>query len=317
MDFFELYAYVALANYLHFSKAAASINLSPSALSRMLVRLENEVQVVLIERNSRHIQLTEEGKLFLDFARDVLHRKEDILLKLVTGKNRLRGFLRLYASVTACYSVLPPFAASLSRFHPELRLSVQTGDPSNAAEAVRDGRAELALDAKPDKDFSDLEFFPVKRSPLVFVYASSGLLSSTPGASIPPIQTIRTMSDLISWCPLILPKNGTARDRLNKWFRSHNPQGMIAAETEGNEAILALTRLGMGVGLVPEIVLENSPFAEGLKILDIQKELGFYEIGFIQKPQTAGSLSAQQFRKEIAKLIISTYATADDHQMKV
>jgi hypothetical protein len=87
MDFFELHAYVALANYLHFSKAAASINLSPSALSRMLVRLENEVQVVLIERNSRHIQLTEEGKLFLDFARDVLHRKEDILLKLATGKN--------------------------------------------------------------------------------------------------------------------------------------------------------------------------------------------------------------------------------------
>ncbi len=316
MDFFELQAFIALANTLHFSKAASAIHLSPSALSRMIMRLETELQVTLIERSSRQLRLTDEGLLFFDFACDVIHKKEDMQLKIITDKNKLKGILRVYASVTACYSLLPAFAEKLSICHPELRLSVQTGDPSNAATAIREGKAELALDAKPDTSFFDFDFFPIQQSSLVFVTSCKDVLNDKDTEHNTQYAQIENLHDLITHKQLILPKAGIARERINKWLRTHNLHPTIAAETEGNEAILALTRLGIGVGLVPEIVLQNSPFANGLEIINIGNELGIYEIGFIQKPRNTGSLSAQYFRTEIGKLISATYNTRPIHAKK-
>ena len=55
----------------------------------------------------------------------------------------------------------------------------------------------------------------------------------------------------------------------------------IVAEAAGNEAVLALTRLGLGLGLVPLLVLDNSPFADGLRHYEAGEEFGDYDIGFV------------------------------------
>ena len=104
MDFHELEAFVALAKTLHFARAAASIHTSPSGLSRLLGRLEDELGVKLAERDTRRVELTEAGLDFLDFAEDSLRRREELRLGLGSRDGSLRGFLRVYASVTACYS---------------------------------------------------------------------------------------------------------------------------------------------------------------------------------------------------------------------
>ena len=140
MDFHELEAFLVLAETLHFARAASQVYLSPSALSRLLSRLEEEVGVSLFERDTRQVSLTPEGETFLVFVRETLHRRDDLKLRLGERDDRLRGILRVYASVTACYSILPPFVETLSREHPALKLSIETGDPSDAAEAVREGR---------------------------------------------------------------------------------------------------------------------------------------------------------------------------------
>jgi LysR family positive regulator for ilvC len=74
MDFHELEAFLALADTLHFARAAAQVHLSPSALSRLLSRLEEEVGVPLFAREHRQVSLTPEGETFLAFARDSVHR---------------------------------------------------------------------------------------------------------------------------------------------------------------------------------------------------------------------------------------------------
>ena len=81
--------------------------------------------------------------------------------------------------------------------------------------------------------------------------------------------------------PLILPLAGLARLRFDRWARGAGIKPHIAAETAGNEAVLALARLGIGLGLVPRIVLENSPFADGLVIYAAGPGFGDYDIGFI------------------------------------
>jgi Transcriptional regulator len=316
MDFHELESFLALADTLHFARAASQVYLSPSALSRLLSRLEEEVGVALFERDTRQVSLTPEGETFLLFARETIHRRDDLKLRLGERDDSLHGILRVYASVTACYSILPPFAEALSREHPALKLSIETGDPSDAADAVREGRAELALDALPANGFRDLECYSVRKTPLVFATSRSGAYSNIElSLDSPSIKNTgllsasldKNLSRVLSSVPLILPKTGLARERFDRWIRTHGIKPEIAAETAGNEAVLALARLGLGLGLVPRLVLENGPFAEGLILYNAGPEFGDYDIGFVQKPTNSGTDAAKRFRTEIARIVRTTY----------
>jgi LysR family positive regulator for ilvC len=320
MDFHELEAFIALADTFHFARAAAQVHLSPSALSRLLGRLEEELGVTLFERDTRQVSLTAEGETFLSFARETIHRRDDLRLKLSERDDQLRGILRIYASVTACYSILPPLIETLSKEHPALRLSVETGDPAGAAEAVREGRAELGLDAIPPNGYRDLECHSVRKTPLVFVSSRSGAYGKLPlaeesrsaadgsfrlGAS--PVPKSEPLESVLQSVPLVLPKTGLSRDRFDRWSRIHGVKPEIAAETAGNEAVLALARLGLGLGLVPRLVLENGPFADGLVLYGAGPEFGDYDIGFVQKPSVTGTDSARRLRSELARIIRATY----------
>ncbi len=358
MDFHELEAFVALAENLHFARAASQVHLSPSALSRLLGRLEEELGVALLVRDTRQVALTPEGTSFLAFARESIHRQKDLLLTLGERDDRLRGILRIYASVTACYSILPPLVEALAREHPDLRLMVETGDPSDAADAVREGRAELALDALPPNGFRNLDCHSVRTTPLVFVSSRSGAygkvdlphdrmqvagasslsgvglearsgarslsgdgleaglespsgvgLESRSGESslLSAAELERKMIAAISSVPVVLPKTGLSRDRFDRWTRAHGIKPVIAAETVGNEAVLALARLGLGLGLVPRLVLENGPFAEGLVLYEAGPDFGEYDLGFIQKPASSGPESARRIRTAVAEIIRYTY----------
>ncbi|MBU0927513.1 MAG: LysR family transcriptional regulator [Spirochaetes bacterium] len=323
MDFYELEAFVALANALHFARAAAAVHTSPSGLSRLLGRLEEELGVRLAERDTRRVELTEEGRAFLDFATDSLRRRDELRLGLGSRDGMLRGFLRVYASVTACYSVLPPFAEALVAEHPELSLSVETGDPAEADDAARTGRVELAVAAIPDGGFSDLDSYAVRRSPLVLVASRSGPwgrldleLSEGPGLSGPePSATAavdapereRKLARALARAPLILPRAGIARERFDRWSREHGLRPRIAAESGGNEAVLAFARLGLGLALVPRIVVENGPFADGLAIYDGGPAFGDYDIGFVMRKAKTGSESSRRVRAAIAALLERAY----------
>lgn len=301
-------AFVTLARNLHFARAAAAVHTSPSGLSRLLTRLEDELGVRLFERDTRRVELTEHGEAFLDFATESLHRRDDLRLRLGSSDGKLRGYLRVYASVTACYSVLPPFAAALSEEHPELRLSVETGDPAEAEDVVREGRAELAVAALPPKGFTGLDCFSVRRTPLVLASAVSGPygnldLDRTGGDGSRDDRLLKVLSTV----PLILPRVGLARERFDRWIRERNLKPHISAETAGNEAILALARLGLGVGLVPRLVLENGPFAEGLVLYDAGPAFGDYDIGFVQRSTGAGTDAGKRLRAAIEDLLKRTY----------
>lgn len=290
MDFDELEAFLALADTLHFGRAASRVALSPSALSRLILRLEEETGILLFIRDSRQVSLTEDGKLFRDFAQESVFRKNDLHTRFASKKEGLGGILRIYASVTACYSILPSFVEALTKEYPQVRLSIETGDPALAADTVREGRADIAISALPPGGIEDLLCHSVKKTPLVFAAARSGPY----GSLSLPVKTSKSYTKqlrlILSTVPLILPRTGLARQRFDHWVHqqrigTNNSKFLpeITAETAGNEALLALARLGAGLALVPRLVLENSPFAQGLVLYPTDNDFGEYDIGFVQK----------------------------------
>ncbi|MBR0476740.1 MAG: LysR family transcriptional regulator, partial [Treponema sp.] len=112
--------------------------------------------------------------------------------------------------------------------------------------------------------------------------------------------------DIVESVPLILPKAGLARSRFDSWIKSRNVKPIVAAEAEGNEAVMALAALGLGIGLVPQIVLENGPYREGFICHSAGNALGCYDIGFIQKTQISGSESVKKIRLAATDILHNT-----------
>lgn len=296
MNFYELKAFVVLSKQLHFAKTAEEINISPSALSRIITRLEEEAGTDLIDRSNRKVELTPNGKLFVEFAHETLEKQADLFAAFNGDKNKITGTLHVYASVTACYVILPLFIKKLSENYPGIQLVLETGDPAGAIPAVREGRANLAVAAIPEDGLSYMETISVCRSPLIF--AASNEFDFKPGNGSP--------QDFISSVPLILPKTGLARRRFDEWTKSRNVKPVVAAETEGNEAILALAQLGVGMGLVPEIVLQNGRYAESFTSHSAGNILGYYDIGFIRRSEIYGTQSSRRIQQAVSDILHST-----------
>lgn len=222
MNLYELNAFVTLSKTLHFAKAAEEINLSASALSRIITRLEEETGTDLIDRSNRKVELTPNGKLFAEFAKNTTEQFSELKAEFSGDKNKISGTLHVYASVTACYVILPLFIKKLSEKYPGIQLSVETGDPAGAIAAVREGRAGLAVAAIPEDGLSYMETISLRKTPLIFAADKNKNFNFN--------FTTGSPQDFISSIPLILPKTGLARRRFDEWTKSRNVQPIIAAE---------------------------------------------------------------------------------------
>jgi LysR family positive regulator for ilvC len=78
---------------------------------------------------------------------------------------------------------------------------------------------------------------------------------------------------------MILSEAGVSRGRVDEWFREQGIGPNIYAQVAGNEAIVSMVSLGFGIGVVPKIVLDNSPLAERVQVLEVEPALEPFDIG--------------------------------------
>ena len=271
MEFRALKQYVHLAECLQFGRAAKMSNVSPSALSRSIQRLEEGLGVRLLERNNRSVSLTHSGRLFLDYARDALGDWDAVRNRLMKQSGELHGEVSLYCSVTASYSFLFDILAKVRRKHPRIEIKLHTGDPDDAIGRVLAGTEDIAIAARPSNLHAGLAFRKIAVSPLVFIVSRE----HDQGLDSP-----RKPEDW-SRLPMILSERGLARSRVDRLFRKIGVQPNIYAQVAGNEAIVSMVSLGFGVGVVPQIVLDNSPLSEKVCTMNIEPALAPYEVGLV------------------------------------
>ena len=104
MDTRVLKQFINLADSLHFGRASEASHVSPSAMSRSIRQLEEELGMALFERDNRSVALTHAGETFLNYARNSLAQWDDLRNDLMEEAGELRGEVSIYCSVTASYS---------------------------------------------------------------------------------------------------------------------------------------------------------------------------------------------------------------------
>lgn len=267
-----LQQFLSLAQTLHFGQASSACNISLSALSRNIRQLEDELGVRLFNRDNRSVALTEKGKLFEIYARDSLVSWHKIRHELTDSSGTLHGELSLYCSVTASHSILFDLLNRFRPSYPGIEIKLHTGDPEDAIPRVLAGEEDICIAAHPASLNRSLAFEAITVSPLLFI---APLNSGDP--DIP--HTVPPNDDQWTRIPMILSEGGIARTRVDSWFKARKITPRVYAQVSGNEAIVSMVSLGLGVGVVPKIVLDNSLLAKQIRILDVQPELEPYDIG--------------------------------------
>lgn len=264
--------FLALAENLHFGKASEVCNISISALSRHIRQLEEELGVRLFNRDNRTVALTNEGKTFLKYAREASNQWQLIQNELTDDSRELQGKISLYCSVTASYSILFDL---LNRFRPDypgIEIKLHTGVPELAISRIAAGHEDICIAAHPNTLPREVVFKPLTITPLVFI---------APLRSLDPDVPINDPSSAQTWAnvPMVLSETGIARHRVDEWFKAMGISPRIYAQVEGYEAIVSMVSLGLGVGVVPKIVLDNSPLLKRIRVLDVSPELSPFNVG--------------------------------------
>ena len=261
--------FLSLAEHLHFGQASMACNVSISALSRNIRQLEEEAEAELFQRDNRSVRLTAKGRQFLPYAKQALRQWQSICNELAESGDELQGEISLYCSVTASYSILFDLLNQFRPDYPGIEIKLHTGDPEHAISRIVAGDEEIAIAARPSSVPRGVVFNSITVSPLVFIAPRTG-------GEVPATFNAKTAWEKI---PMILSEGGIARTRVNEWFRQRGVSPRIYAQVAGNEAIVSMVGLGLGVGVVPQIVIDNSPLADRIRVLNIKPELEPYNVG--------------------------------------
>jgi LysR family positive regulator for ilvC len=279
----ELGIFLHLAGSLHFGRSAQALHMSPSALTRAIQRLEQELGQPLFQRSKRSVALTRAGEIFRDHARAQLAAHARLQEALATETLAPTGELRIACTVTACHSVLPRLFARCRERYPGIHLQLSTSDAARCLQALENDEVDLGVVPEPDRPAAELRFVRLAHTELSFIAPASD-----------PDMARRAKLGGSHWngLPVILPRRGLERQRIDAWLEQQGARPEIYAEVDGNEAILAMVALGCGVGVVPELVRKDSPLRGRIEQLEIRRPPRGYHVSLCAKSRTLSRRTA-------------------------
>jgi DNA-binding transcriptional LysR family regulator len=236
---------VAVAEELHFGRAALRLRIAQSAVSTTLRSLEEQVGATLVARTRRSVALTAAGAAYLAHARRVLEELDTASRTARRAGAGETGTLVLQFTLMATLTVVPRAVARFQREVPEVVLTTTAAGTSEQLDAIRAGRCDVGFVAR--KSDPELAMELVEASPLVVVMARSH-----------PFARRRR----IAWSDLARERlvflDEATEPHVNTMFRRRcNEAGFepdIVLRVGHLEALLAFVSAGIGVACVPALV---------------------------------------------------------------
>ncbi|SFN31018.1 LysR family transcriptional regulator [Actinomadura madurae] len=247
MDLRHLRYFVAVAEELHFGRAAERLTMAQPPLSQAIRRLEAELGVELLHRSTRRVDLTDAGRAYLARARQILGEVDEAAHEARRVAAGAVGHLAVGCVGSATYSLLPALSRGLSQELPGVDFSFR-GEmlvPDQVA-ALRTGEIDLALLRPPIADLS-LTVLPLRRDRLVVAVPADH-----PGAALLRVGvTDLADADLIVHSA---DRRSVMYDVVLGLFRDAGVEPRIRHEVGETSTLITLVAGGLGVAVVPEPV---------------------------------------------------------------
>ncbi len=245
MELRHLRYFVAVAESLNFTKAAARLRLAQPALSRQVADLEDELGVDLLSRTSRGVQLTEEGKLFLAETRVVLTHVDATVAKVRALARGEFGELQVGYLPPLDLHILPRALAEFQKSTPGVKVVLHDLGSDELCQELRNGTLHLAVMMQPSEEATTgIEFEEIGRYPFFVAMASGHPLTKMKAV---PLESLAKQ-------PLVAldrRRNSEYHRILKRVFTPLRPT--IATESDSINSLITEIGSGKRVALVSQL----------------------------------------------------------------
>lgn len=247
VDFKQIEAFVNVAKFKSFSKAAEAIFLSQPTISAHVATLEQELNLSLFDRRGKDVKLTKAGTIFLEYALNLVNIRNSAISTLSEFDNKISGNLSIASSTTPCRFILPALVKSFYDIYSEVHFSINEASTRNVIEQVLLGDADIGMVGEVITD-SRLSYTKIGDDRLV-------LISNKP--NVPKNVKIKDITKL----PFILREKGSATRNVFEHSLKSNGYSVdklnVFAEVSSLEAVLQFVKSGLGVSIASELACND------------------------------------------------------------
>ncbi|MBJ6764476.1 LysR family transcriptional regulator [Myxococcaceae bacterium JPH2] len=243
MEFRQLQLFVAVAEELHFGRAAARVGMAQPPFSQQIRRLEAELGVTLLARTSRRVALTPAGSRLLDEARTLLARRADVVATVRRAAQGETGTLRVGFAASSAFGILPDIVSRFRRRFPEVKLELDDRESLDVGIALVTGELDVAIVRTPFRH----EGITVER--LLKEPFSLALPSSHPRAG----QQSVTLASLANEPFVLFPRHAAPglHDTVTSMCLAAGFSPRIVQEASSWPSVIGMVEAGLGLTLAP------------------------------------------------------------------
>jgi DNA-binding transcriptional LysR family regulator len=260
----QLRCFVAVAEELHFGRAALRLNMTQPPLSRQIQILERVLDVVLLERSNRTVKLTPAGQSFLSEARRMLKLAESAALLAKRVANGKAGSINIGFTATSAYSYVPELVAACRRELPDVEIALKEMVSGDQLKRLGSGEIDIGL-LRPPIPRTGLSAFRVTSEPLIAAVPAGHALARAEAIAI---------EDLAAE-PFIMYAPYEARyfhDLLVELFSRAGLVPNYVQHLAQIHSILAMVHSGVGVALVPQAATNLHFSGVALRPIDLPRQ---------------------------------------------
>ena len=233
---------------LNVSEAAESLYTSQPGISKQVKLLEDELGIAIFERSGKRFTgVTEPGKVVLAIAEKILREAENLKrasAEFATGES---GRLVLAATHTQARYALPVVVRDFVAQHPTVKLEMHQGSPTQIAEWVLAGEADIGIATEALDQYAQLITLPVRQwSHCVIAPEGHSILKSSP----------LSLAELARWPLITYDTAFTGRSRINRAFERIGAQPNIALTALDADVIKTYVSLGLGLGIISALAFD-------------------------------------------------------------
>ena len=279
MNILKYMAFIKTAEYGSFTKAAEVLHYSQSGISRMIGDLEKEWRVTLLERSRWGVSLTSDGSRLLARAQKLCEEYRKLQMEVDDLHGVQSGLIRIGTFSSVATHWLPNIIKAFQKDHPNIDYELLLGDYAEIEEWIAEGRVDCGFVRLPARPA--FETIPLARDDLLAVLPEGHPLA----------ESERVPASALCSEPFILLERG-ARTDVTEIFEREGLSPRVRFTTWDDYAIMSMVESGLGISILPELILRRIPYRIVAKKLAVP---AYREIGLALRERESTSLAVKKF----------------------
>lgn len=279
MNIQKYLAFVKAVEYGSFTGAADALNYTQSGISRMIGDLETEWGVSLFERGHAGISLTSDGLKLLPQLQRICNEHEILLMHVEELHDLQSGMIRIGTFSSVATHWLPHMIKFFKKDYPNIDFELLLGDYTEIENWIIEGRVDFGFLRLPTK--AKMETIFLEQDRLLVVMPQDHPLANCDKFPI---------NELVNSPFMLLEKGGNAE--ISEIFEQHGISPQVHFTTWDDYAIMSMVENGLGISILPELILRRIPYQIIAKELEVP---AFRTIGIAMREQKSLTIAAKRF----------------------